>query len=239
MPTIHLMAKDIHEIQASILKELLLKKEARFSELNAAKIPTDQFTFHVRQLMEQGIAEKTDEGLYRLTARGKEYANRFDIDSGPVVKFEHQAKIGILVIATRENGGEKEYLMQERKKEPFFGFRGFITGKVKIGESIAETAKRELKEETGLSAECEPKAVYHERIFSKDGNLLEDKNFFIFTALNPAGDLVAEFSGGKNAWIDERDVLKGNIFYDIADLLKLIKAGCYTFSERSYTVDEY
>ncbi len=239
MHTIHPMTKDIHEIQASILKELLLKKKARFSELNTANISTDQFTFHLRQLMEQGIAEKTGEGLYQLTVRGKEYANRFDIDSGPVVKFEHQAKIGVLVIATRENGGKKEYLMQERRKEPFFGFRGFITGKVKIGESIAETARRELEEETGLSAECEPKAVYHERIFSKDGGLLEDKNFFIFAASNPAGDLVTEFSGGKNTWVAERDVLKGNIFYDIADLLDLVAASRCTFSERSYTVNEY
>lgn len=220
------------------MKELLLKKEARFSELNVNKVPTDQFTFHVRQLTERGIIEKMDEGQYRLTVSGKEYANRFDIDSGPV-KFEHQAKIGVLVVATRKKGGKIEYVMQERRKHPFFGFRGFITGKVKLGESIVETAKRELREETGLAADCEPKTVYHERILSRENDLLEDKNFFIFTAPNPVGDLVEEFDGGKNRWIPENEVLEGNIFYDIADILKLIRSDHFTFSERSYVVDEY
>jgi 8-oxo-dGTP pyrophosphatase MutT (NUDIX family) len=232
------MDKDVHAIQAGILKELLLKKEARFSALNVDTIPTDQFTFHVKQLLERGIIEKTDSGSYRLTIFGKEYANRFDIDSGPV-KFERQAKIGVLVVATRNVGGKKEYLMQERQKHPFFGFRGFITGKVKIGESIAETAKRELLEEAGFAADVEPRAVYHERILSQEGDLLEDKNFFVFTAANLRGELVAEFSGGRNRWIAAADVLKGNIFYDIADLLALIEAKHFTFSERSYVVDEY
>lgn len=233
------MDKEVHEIQAGILKELLLKKEARFSELNIGKVPTDQFTFHLKQLAEHGVVEKTSEGLYRLTTAGKEYANRFDIDSGPV-KFERQAKVGVLVIATRKSGGTTEYLMQERHKHPFFGFRGFITGKVKIGESIAETAKRELREETGLTAEVEPKAIQHERIFSKgSNNLLEDKNFFIFAASNPTGNLIEKLSGGWNQWIAEDDVLKGNIFYEVADLVALMKTDHYTFSERSYFVDEY
>lgn len=124
------MDKEIHEIQASILKELLFRELSHFSELNREKIPSDQFAFHLKQLVDQGIAEKTEEGLYRLTVKGKEYANRFDVDSGPA-KIEKQAKLSALVIAIRDGKEGTEYLMQTRSKHPFFGFRGFHNGKNK------------------------------------------------------------------------------------------------------------
>ncbi len=232
------MDKNIHEIQGGILKVLLLNETARFSDMNQEKVPSDQFTFHVKQLIANGVIEKTPEGLYRLTTPGKEYANRFDTDSGPV-KFEKQAKLGVLVVVMRETGGKKEYLMQTRLKQPFFGFRGFVTGKIKIGESVPETAARELQEEAGPTADLAQKAIYHERIFSPDGQLLEDKYFYIFLGKNPSGNLLHEFEGGKNDWIPADKSLEGNSFYDTADLLALAHSKEFSFSEKSYTVEKY
>jgi len=232
------MDKNIHEIQGGILKSLLLHETARFSDMNTNGVSSDQFTFHVKQLMTNGIIEKTAEGLYRLTIAGKDYASRFDIDSGPV-KIEKQAKLSVLVVVIRESNRKKEYLMQTRLKQPFFGFRGFVTGKIKIGESVPETAARELEEETGIHASLEQKAIYHERIYSKDNHLLEDKYFYIFLGQDPTGNLLTEFEGGENRWTSEAEILKGNIFYDIADLLNLAHAKDFAFSEKSYTVDKY
>ena len=232
------MRTDIHEVQAGILKALLLKEEARFSDLAAKGTPTDQLTFHVKRLVAGGVVEKMQGGLYRLTATGKEYASRFDIDSGPV-KMEKQAKLGVLVVLTKGRGRAREYLMQTRLKQPFFGFRGFVTGKIKMGESVALTAARELLEESGLRAPLIHKAIYHERIFSRDGALLEDKYFSIFLGKEPTGDLIAEFPGGKNGWFKEKDVLRGNVFYDIKDLLVLANGRRFSFAEESYTVDRF
>jgi 8-oxo-dGTP pyrophosphatase MutT (NUDIX family) len=233
------MEKDIHKIQGLILRELLLKETARFSELNIDNASSDQFTFHLKQLTDRGIIVKTQEGLYRLTVFGKEYANRFDIDSDRV-KIEKQAKLSVLTIATRMNNEGKEYLMQTRLKQPFFGFRGFITGKIKMGESVFDTAARELTEETGLSASnLEHIKVYHEKIFSIEKELLEDKYFFIFLTENPKGDLVTNFQGGMNEWIPEEKVVVGNAFYDIADLLALIEDKNPGLSEKDYFVEKY
>jgi 8-oxo-dGTP pyrophosphatase MutT (NUDIX family) len=232
------MDKNIHEVQGSILKALLLHEVARFSELNTNKLSTDQFTFHIKQLTANNVIEKTANGSYRLTIPGKEYASRFDIDSGPV-KIEKQAKLGVLIVVVRDLRGKKEYLMQTHLKQPFFGFRGFITGKIKMGESVPETAARELAEEAGLQAVLEHKSMQHERIFSKENELLEDKYFHIFLGRKPSGTLLTEFEGGKNEWIPEADVLKGNIFYEIADLLKLVQQNEFAFSEKSYTVEKY
>lgn len=230
------MQKDLHPIQANILKELLLRTEARFSEVNSDRISSDQFTFHLKQLLDSGIVEKTPSGTYRLTIPGKEYASRFDIDSTEV-KIEKQAKIGVLVIAYRKTDSGREYVMQTRLKHPFFGFRGFVTGKVKMGESVPETAARELKEEAGLSGEITHGAVYHELVRNSSGELLEDKYFFICTAEGPTGELLQEFQGGRNEWVKEENVLDGNIFYDVEDLLKLSKQT--GFFEKTYIVEGY
>lgn len=232
------MHKEIHPIQADTLKKLLLTESARFSDLKPGDTPSDQFTFHLKQLVEFGIVEKREGGEYQLTHLGKDYANRFDIDS-KIVRTERQAKLSVIVIASREVSGTHEYLMQERLKHPFFGFRGFIAGKIKIGESVLETAERELQEETGLVGDLRHRSVYHERIYSQAGELLEDKYFFICTAENVHGTLQTEFEGGRNAWIAETGVLKGHIFYDIADLLALTHDDAPVFSEHSYTVEKY
>lgn len=232
------MNKEIHPIQAEIVKRLLLVQSARFAELKPETIQSDQFTFHVKQLIEAGVIEKREDGSYHLTPQGKDYANRFDIDSG-VAKTEKQGKISVLVIPTRKGSEELEYAMQERLKQPFFGFRGFVTGKIKMGESVIETAARELEEEMGLSGDIEFKTVYHERIYSPSQELLEDKYFFICTAENVHGELIQEFPGGRNNWVKESAVLEGEVFYDIADLLALAKTGSPAFSEKSYTVEGY
>lgn len=232
------MHKEIHPIQATLLKNLLLSESARFSELKPEEVPSDQFTFHLKQLIELGIVEKTEGGSYQLSLGGKEYANRFDTDSG-VVKTEKQAKLSIIVIAYRDRDGVREYVMQERLKHPFFGFSGFIAGKIKIGESVLETAARELMEETGLAGAIRHNSIYHERIYSTSGDLLEDKYFFICTAQITKGELQTEFEGGRNAWIPKKETLDGNIFYDIADLLALTEENAPAFSEHSYTVEKY
>lgn len=232
------MEKEIHPIQTSILRALLFRESARFSEMNTENISTDRFTFHLKQLVDAGMVFKIDDQNYALTTKGKEFANRFDVDSGPAV-LEKQAKLGVLVVAMKEEDGKRWYLMQNRQKQPFFGFRGFITGKIKRGESVAETAARELLEEAGLTAEFEHKAVYHERIFLDGGELFEDKYFFVFLAEDPKGTLIEKFEGGINEWIAEDDVLSGNIFYDIADLLDLAHGASGVFAEKSYTVEKH
>jgi len=232
------MDKNIHEIQGEILKALLLKESARFSELNTKKLSTDQLTFHIKQLLAGGVIEKTENGSYRLTIKGKEYANRFDIDSGPV-KIEQQAKLGVLIMVAQGAGRKREFLMQTRLKQPFFGFRGFVTGKIKAGESVFETAERELWEETGLRAKLEHKAIQHERIFSESNELLEDKYFYLFLANDATGELKVDFEGGKNEWFAEIDVVRGNVFYDMADLLVLANGKQFVFQEKSYIVKKY
>ena len=104
---------------------------------------------------------------------------------------------------------------------------------------MLDAAARELEEEAGLQGSISLKSVYHERIYAQSGEFLEDKYFFICTANITKGELRVEFEGGKNEWVSQGEVLNGNIFYDIADLLALTQENAPAFSEKSYTVEKY
>ena len=106
------MELQIHDFQSSILRELLFKPGARFSDLKKVDVSNDHFTFHVNQLLKEGLIRK-DNRKYFLTTEGKEFANRMDTDS---LKLEKQGKVAIAIHAVRTNKGVKEYLVHRRLK---------------------------------------------------------------------------------------------------------------------------
>src|SRR3989344_3431144 len=99
------MELKVHEFQISILRELLFKTEARFRDLNKIGVTNDHFTFHLKQLVKEGLVKK-ENNKYSLTDSGKEFANRMDTES---LKLERQAKLGVSVEAVRKNKGKIEY----------------------------------------------------------------------------------------------------------------------------------
>jgi len=235
-----IMKKEIqlHPSQANILKVLLLKPEARFRDLNKLGLSTDHFSFHIKSLIDSGLVVKSGY-FYNLTVVGKEFANRLDIEK-QAPQIEKQAKVGVLIFAVKNFSGVKKYLLQQRLKQPYFGYFGGVGGKLKVGETLFEGAEREFSEETGLSAKLSFAGVNHKMDYSKDGILLEDKLFFVFRADNPQGELVKEFPGGKNFWFSLVEIRKlPKLFPDVLDKLKMIEAKNISFSEKKYFVDEF
>lgn len=228
---------EIHPIQGKILRELLFHPRRKFSELNADNVPTDQFTFHVKRLVELDLVQKTDDG-YELTTAGKEFANRFDTET---VKIERQAKLGALVVCVREQNGKREYLLQQRLKQPYYGFYGFVGGKIRWGETAVEAAGRELEEETGLQATLAAAGIEHKMDYRKGtGELLEDKFFYFFRGERSTGTLIETFEGGRNAWLTKDDVLKlPDLFPDVREGLDLIEGAEFKLVERQYEVEKY
>ena len=132
----------IHDAQTSILRELLFQPEAGYAQLQKpTKLSSDHFNFHIARLVEIGYVEKVRRGQYRLTPRGKEYANKLDTDRNTI---ELHPKSGVILAIQK---GDK-FLFQERLKHPYYGFYGFPSGKIRWGETILQTAAPELKKET-------------------------------------------------------------------------------------------
>jgi len=229
----------MHQIQNNILRTLLFKETARFTELNINKIPNDHFTFHLKRLIGEGLVRKNQDGSYVLTIAGKEYANRLDTDSKEV-EIEKQAKIGILVVCTDGLGDKKKYLVQQRLKHPYHGFYGFISGKIKWGEGIYQAALRELEEEAGLKAKLDLVGIEHKIDYSKEGKLLEDKFFYIVKATSLTGQLLESFEGGRNAWLTQKEIKNlPDLFDDVLKIIKVIDKGKFIFFEDKYNVKRY
>lgn len=225
-----------HEAQVAILRQLLFVADARFSALQkASELSSDHFNFHIKKLMQEGYVEKGDK-TYALTPKGKEYANRLDTDENEI---ERQPKVSIAITLERTGAnGEREFLFQQRKKNPYFDFWGRVGGKMRWGESIIEAANRELKEETGLEANFEYRLLYHKRDYDKKtGKLLEDKIFLCVYATEFRGELVEVFEGGVNKWMTHEEFERQpKRFKSVDDFKALLDAG-ETHAEHEFHYD--
>lgn len=227
---------NIHEFQISILRELLFRPTARFRDLKKVDIPNDHFTFHLKQLIKDGLVLKKDE-RYTLTDEGKEFANRMDTDA---LKLERQAKIDIALHAVRKNGKTIEYLVHQRLKQPFYGWYGSHSGKVRWGETPQDTAKSEFLEETGLAGKFTLKGIVHYHHFHKDGRLLEDKYFWVFKVENIQGELKVIVPEGKNIWMSEKEYRKlKNVFATFDEIKEVIDSKKLLYIDRVKLVENY
>ena len=132
------MDNQLHDFQISILRTLLFNPGSRFRDLNKVGITNDHFTFHLHKLMTDNLITK-DGNNYYLTQSGKEFANRLDTET---LKFERQAKTAIAIHAVRTINGVTQYLIHRRLKEPFYGWYGSHSGKIRWGETPIQTAQR-------------------------------------------------------------------------------------------------
>lgn len=209
--------KQLHPAHVAILHVLLFKPHARFADLQkSSQLTSDHFNFYLKQLLEDGLIQKNGEGAYHLTPKGKEFANRFDTDER---KVERQPKVAVCLMVSRDDG---KILVQQRLKQPYYGYWGRPTGKIRYGETILEAAARELKEETDLEAEFEYDAIYHKRDFNKEtGELLEDKIFFMLRTKNPKGKMIEDFDGGRNEWLTPEEYTAKELSFESNDIIDL------------------
>lgn len=215
---------NVHAAQTSILRELLFHPDAGYAQLQKpTELTSDHFNFHIARLVDLKLVEKVARGKYKLTPRGKEYANRLDTDNNTI---ERQPKSAVLLALERERNGKKEYLFQERLKNPYFGFWGLPSGKIRWGETIVETARRESLEETGLDADFEVRGVYHEHVIQEETQeLLEDKIFFVVQGTNVHGAFMENFEGGHNKWMTFDEAYKSERkFESFKDEIEIITA---------------
>lgn len=208
------MAMDLHIIQKHILRKLTGSRASRYADIKPSHIEGNQFSYHLKTLMRRGYVAKKDPG-YALTTKGLHYATQ--------VSFEHfspriQPKIVTLIVLRSPRG---EYLIYNRKKQPFIGMDGFPYGKIHLGEKIAEAAARELKEKTGLQAELTQKGDLYLMVTDSTGEMIAHTLCHVFLGLKPKGALAPESPIGAIRWLSERELLRQNIMPGVPEALRM------------------
>ncbi len=202
--------ENLHPLQMVILNKMMALPVARFRDLRIEGLSTDHLTYHIKTLVKQALLERKDGG-YVLTDHGKEYVGRIDEHTS---KIEVQGKRGVLVRCMKKEGKKTMYLVNRRLKQPFYGYVGFHTGKIKEGEGVYQAAARELQEEAGVQADLHLVAVFHYIDFKENGDFLRDIYFYVFNAHNIKGELISSnpSEGVENFWITLNDLKKEKTF---------------------------
>lgn len=221
-----------HQSQMVILRTLLISKTASFGTLaKATNLTNDHANFHIKQLMGAEMVQHVPKsyGQYQLTRKGKEYANRMDTDE---LVIEKQPK---LVVDIGVERGDGTFLFQERRKQPYYGYWGFPTGKIRWGETILEAAARELQEETGLHATLRIVGTHHKLDYDERGKILEDKYLILVHGTDPAGEMFIETETHTNHWLtpDEYRNLDKR-FGDIDETLRYLRDSQPFLTETKY-----
>ena len=231
---------NIHAAQTSILRELLFHPKAGYAELQKPTgLSSDHFNFHINRLVDLGLVEKISRGTYALTPRGKEYSNRLDTDNSTI---ERQPKSAVILALKRERKGVEEFIFQERLKNPYYGYWGLPSGKIRWGETIIETARRESLEETGMDADFKVKGVYHEHVLQEEtGEMLEDKIFFVVLGTNVHGAFQDNFEGGHNEWMSfENAIKKDRKFKSFEQEIEILSSKDWLLEQTvSFTKEEF
>lgn len=223
-----------HEVQMGILRHLLLNPDASFAQLQKrCDLTSDHFNFHIKKLIEVGYVIKNESQKYELTRSGKEYANRMDTDEKVI---EKQPKLSVALVIENNEG---KILIQQRLKQPYYGFWGLPTGKIRWGETTIDAATRELMEETGLKLDLRVSGVYHKMDFDKKTeDFLEDKYFMIIYGANPSDELISDVEGCHNEWLMPGEVQqKGEVFASIAEITKIAQKSGFDFIEEKHYYD--
>lgn len=231
---------EIHPAQASILRTLRHAQSARYTDLRLpTNLESDAFKFHLSKLVSARYIRKLDSGKYGLTASGKEFANNLSKKQPSIQK---QPKLSVVIIATRKFEGVTKYLIQQRRRNPYYDYWGCITGPVQWGEPIETTARREFEKQTGMTASYTLRAFYRQTDLSDEmGDLLEDKVFAVIEAADVAGDITNAWAKGFNMWMTLDELQKQEKrFASTGVFTEMLENGEYYRSQEDhYALNEY
>ena len=229
----------IHPAQTIILYALSRATRARYSELmRPTKLEGDRFKYHVNKLVERNLIYKASDGLYELTAEGKEFANRLSEQTGREIE---QPKSSMLLVVTSKVDDITYYLAHKRDREPFREYWGIMSAPLLRGMPVRDSAAKEFKKQTGLSASFSPIGFYRVIDQTPSGKVLEDKLFSLLFGTIEGTPTPQYWYGGTSAWLTRAELLaKEKLFPITAKTLEMAEQSIW-FSEDicTYTLDEY
>lgn len=130
----------IHHIQKHIMDVLSTAHSCRYGQLKPADMDGNVFTYHLKQLLQDNYIDKSDDGDYALSGKGRDYiVHRYE---DPLLQAH-----SILLIVVRRGD---QWLMRERLVQPLLGMTGFVHGEPFAGTNVVAVAQQRLTDKTGI-----------------------------------------------------------------------------------------
>lgn len=226
----------VHVAQASILYTLRHATRARYSELlRPTNLEGDRFKYHLATLLRKKLVFKAIDGMYELTAEGKEFANRIDESTGREIAGP---KASMLLVVRSHVNGVTYYLAHKRSREPFRDYWGIASAPMLRGLPVRDSAARELKKQTGIEADFAVAGMQRLIDTLPNGVVLEDKLFTLLLADVDDLPSVHQWYGGESVWLTREELLaKERLFHTTRVSLDMIEQG-QSFSEEICVYDK-
>ncbi len=174
----------------------MTSESLRFSELKPDGMESNIFMYHLRQLQKQDFINKTEDG-YSLAHKGLQYVD--GLQSGTLKPYRQPKLIAIVILENSEG----QFLLAERKTQPYVGTRMFMSGTQHFNESFLEQSTRELQEKGLPSIPMEYRGIADVQISYQDELLTHVFAHVHYGTYN--GDAPDEDDRFRYAWHDFAD----------------------------------
>ena len=215
----------MHYIHKYILDRIIHAKQLRNRDLRPPRVESNLFQYHLKQLIKDGFIQKTPQGLYELAKGGVFWSDRF---SGELQEMRPQSKV-ITLLCIRDSLGK--FLLLEKLRQPFIETFHFPAGKIHLGESWDDAAKREYREKISVYI---PSLDLHSTVhvtISSDTLLLQDYIAVIYLA--ELADTAAHI---PCKWVDKNEFQNANLMPGVPELIEHVTNSTHTTAEIRVTV---
>ncbi|MFH1400390.1 MAG: NUDIX domain-containing protein [Nanoarchaeota archaeon] len=182
-----------NEERQKIFSLFITERQLRFSDIERKTgLRSNHLSYHITEMIKAGHLIK-QEDMYMLTPTAETLMSKFSQVVG-----KEQGPLAIVVVAARNQG---RLCLLKRNKRPYQGYWGLIGGKMRLSESVQQTALRETLEETGLR--CAFKrvaAVLHERV--NDEGAIKHAFIIYLCVVDAADTKTKPGEEGQLGWFD-------------------------------------
>ena len=226
----------LHTVQATILTTLRSATRARYAELlRPTGLEGDRFKYHLAALIRKKLVVKAVDGVYELTAEGKEFTNRLDVRTGREIPAP---KASMLLAVRSYTNGTEYFLAHKRTREPFRDYWGIASAPLLRGVPIRDAAARELKKQAGITVDFAVVGLQRVTDVLTNGTVLEDKLFTLLVADCVGLPATKPWYGGESTWLTRDELLaQPRLFPTTATSLDMIHHGI-TFNEQTCVYDK-
>jgi len=125
-------------------------------------------------------------------------------------RYPDRPIVAVLVVVVRPMEQETRALIVQRRQQPNAGRWGFPGGVLELGETVAQGAMRELREETGIIAEPAGWLDIHDAITRDDeGRVQFHYTLIAVRGVWQSGEGVAADDAADCAWASRADIEAG------------------------------